>query len=97
LDAGAALPADIRAVVPNLLLAQYILNNQSMQIVPWAQLAFVEVTAPEEFAKKASDCKLPIIAVRRSSQPSSIEQSRAACDTLQSELTSHGDFAGYAV
>ncbi len=91
LSNSAKLPADIRSLVPNLLLAQNLSENDP--ISPWAQLAFVESTDLSKFAQLT----IPIIAVRQLSQPVSIEQSRAACDALQSELASHGDFAGYAV
>lgn len=97
MDGNTALSPEIRAVVPNLLLAQYIPNNQSVQLAPWAQLAFVEVAAPAAFAQKTAGCAVPTIAVRWSPYSASIERSRAACDALQSELTPHGDFAGYAV
>ncbi len=87
----ANLPPEIRARIPNLLLAQSVSENDP--IAPWAQLAFVESTDLSKFAQLT----IPIIAVRQLSEPISIEQSRAACDALQSELASHGDFAGYVV
>ncbi len=67
--------------------------SENDPIAPWAQLAFVESTDLSKFAQLA----VPMIAVRQMSQPISIEQSRAACDALQTELATHGDFAGYVV
>lgn len=90
-SSNATLPPDVRNVVPNLLLAQYISGNHPL--APWAQLAFVD--SPD--LSKLTNLAVPIVAVRQSPDSTSIEQSRAACDALQSELSTHGDFAGYVV
>jgi hypothetical protein len=95
LNADAALPADIHNRIPNLLLAQSIPANLPLKISPWAQLAFVERTAPADFSEITQNCNVPMIAFRPSPQSITLEQSRAACDTLQTELASQGDFAGY--
>ena len=105
LPAGATLPADIHDTAHNLLLAQYFPATSLLEPAPWAQAAFVEVpgataglsSSGPEFAHKTAGCCLPIVAVRPAANTQSIEQARADCDTLQSDLAPFGDFAGYIV
>jgi hypothetical protein len=96
ISGDANLSAEPRDIARNLPLAQKIAAGQPMNLRPWARLAFTEVSDPAEFARKTADCTLPIVAVRRKAH-GSIEQSRSAADTLQRDLTSFGDFAGYVV
>jgi hypothetical protein len=96
----AVLPNDpsvaaIRQHLRNLLLAQFCSANESLAIAPWADLLFVEVSDLADFLQKTAHGNLPIVAVRRDHGSNSVEQSRAACDRLQSDLAKFGDFAGY--
>jgi hypothetical protein len=97
LGGDAVFEHDVHRSVPNLLLAQSINANEPLKLAPWAQLAFVEVSQPREFAHKTADCTAPIVAVRRLVQETSIEEARAGCDALQHDLSFAGDFAGYVV
>jgi hypothetical protein len=97
LGGDAAVAHDIRSVVPNLLLAQWIAANEKLTLAPWAQLAFAEVSEPREFAHKTADCTVPIVAVRHMAEQTTIEEARAGCDALQHDLAFAGDFAGYVV
>jgi len=90
------LLAESHDIAPNLLLGQQIAASEPIGLRPWARSAFAEVSDPAEFARKTTDCTLPIVAVRRAAN-ASIEQSRSACDALQRDLAPHGDFAGYIV
>ena len=97
LHTGQKLPANIHTTVRNLLLAQYVAVNEPLVLASWADLAFVELTEPAEFARKTSGLNTAVVAVRRQINSASIEQSRAECDRLQSDLAPFGDFAGYIV
>jgi hypothetical protein len=78
-----------------LLLAQFIAAEQQLTHAPWADLLFVEVTQPAVFRDQTAGLGLPVVAVRRRSAANHIEQARAECDILQSDLAPFGDFAGY--
>ena len=91
------LPANFRDHAPNLLLAQYVSSGELATLMPWANLAFVEVGNIAEFAQAISSYNIPIVAVRSVNEFSSIQQSRIGCDTLQADLAPIGDFAGYVV
>jgi hypothetical protein len=91
------LPADFHMTARNLLLAQYVTVNDTLISAFWADLAFVELTDPAEFAHKTSGLNTAVVAVRQQINSPSIEQSRAECDRLQSDLAPFGDFAGYIV
>jgi hypothetical protein len=97
LPKGAAISASQIAEIPNLLLAQSVPADQPVAIAPWADLLLVETNQPEVFANKIGGIELPVVAVRSHANINNIEQARAACDILQSELAPFGDFAGYVV
>jgi hypothetical protein len=101
--AMALLPADapienvFSLFAQNLLLAQYTPVGSEFRLAAWAAAAVVEVTDPAKFAEQTYGCMLPVIASRKSTVATSIEQTRAGCDRLQSDLAPFGDFAGYIV
>ncbi len=97
LGGDAAAPNDLRSSVQNLLLAQSVTAVELLSLVPWAQLAFIEVNQLREFANKTADVTLPMVVVRRLAEPATIEAARAGCDALQHDLAFAGDFAGYVV
>jgi hypothetical protein len=81
----------------NLLLAQNVPAGSSFDLAHWAAAAIVEVAEPAKFAEQTYGCMQPVIASRKSTVATSIEQTRAGCDRLQSDLAPFGDFAGYIV
>jgi hypothetical protein len=93
-----SLPADFKLshVAPNLLLAQPLSTNQA-SIGAWAQVLWLETDDPVLAGRIASQTELPIIVVRRLTSPLPLTDARAACDVLQRELASAGQFAGYVV
>jgi Glycosyl hydrolases family 2 len=97
LPRSAAISAGQIAEIPNLLLAQFVQTDQPISIAPWANLLLVETKQPELFANKIVGVDLPVVAVRPSANINNIEQARAECDILQSDLAPFGDFAGYVV
>jgi hypothetical protein len=96
-NGDARLPAEISEIARNLVLAQAVAAGEPMQLADWAQVAVVEIRELEKLAAKIAGCNLPIFAYRPELRPAEIEKSRAACDRLQRDLASLGDFAGYMV
>lgn len=82
---------ELKASAPNVLFAQVLGNNEA--VADWADVAMCDV-ADECHLKTA---QVPLIAVRRFSNSASFSDARAACDRLQRDLVSIGDFAGYVV
>ena len=76
--------------ISTLLLAQIIAAEQQLTHAPWADLLFVEATQPADFHEKTAGLGVPVVAVRRRSAANPIEQARAACDILQSDLAPFG-------
>jgi hypothetical protein len=97
LGGDAVVEHDVHSRVPNLLLAQLVATDEPWNLASWAQIAFAEVSQPREFAHKTADCTAPIVAVRRLTRETTIEEARAGCDALQHDLAFAGDFAGYVV
>jgi len=92
------LPADFKLshVAPNLLLAQPVSANQAT-VRPWAQVLWLETDDPLAAGRIASQTELPLVAVRRLASPLPLAEARAACDALQRDLASVGQFARYVV
>jgi len=108
LDPATSITSDHRAAARSTLFAvtwprlsetrSASLGEPRPRAVPdWAQLAICPVESTDYFAAAVRDCQLPVIAVRQISPNASIPQARAACDRLQFDLASLGDFAGYLV
>jgi hypothetical protein len=93
LEANTAVASAIRDAARNLLFAAKIAADGPIVPPPWAQVILCDVHA--ENAQRLGDCPLPILARRRA--PTDINSARAACDRLQYDLASVGDFAGYLV
>lgn len=97
LKPGVTLPAELGSELRNLLLAQHVADGEPLHPAPWAQLLIVEALESRSLADKLAGCNLPIVAYRRQSEEPDVESARAACDGLQRDLSSLGDFAGYLV
>jgi len=87
----------LTGIAPNLLLAQALPALGPFKPQAWAHAIWVETTDPAVIANLQASSKLPIIAVRKLARPLAIGDSRAACDDLQRDLASIGQFAGYVV
>jgi hypothetical protein len=96
-DGKAKLVAVSREVARNLVLAQAIAAGETMQLADWAQVAVIEVAESPALTEKIAGCSLPIVAYRPELKPANTETARVACDRLQRDLASLGDFAGYLV
>jgi len=81
----------------NLLLAQFVEDDEILSIHPWAQLLFARVDGPADFASKFSQSQLPVVAVQAVPSSASFALLRSGCDMLQQALAPYGDFAGYLV
>jgi len=88
---------DRREVAPNVLIAQWIGLGDESHRQPWADAIVADIgdQVPPDGACRFSG--LPIIAARLLSTPLPLDQARAACDALQRDLASLGQFAGYIV
>jgi hypothetical protein len=93
LDANAPMDSAIRAAARNLLFAAKFAADEPIVPPAWAQVALCDINIDN--AQAVGDCPLPTI-IRRS-ESTGIREARAACDRLQYDLASIGDFAGYLV
>jgi hypothetical protein len=84
-------------VAPNVLLAQPIDSGGKATVQSWASLLWVDASNPRSLERLLASCEIPIVAVRRLGSPLPLERARAACDQLQSDLATIGQFAGYVV
>jgi len=95
------LPAEIRSVAPNLLLAESRDEFPREPLAAWAHLALwrtCDLHSSMADPITTRQPAYPIIAL--APEPESIvriDTVRSACDTLQRRLTPWGDFAGYLV
>jgi len=87
----------IKGVAPNLLLAQPLDPIREFALQPWAHAIWAESSEPNVLAELQTTTDQPIVAVRRLHSPHAVDQARAACDKLQRDLASIGQFAGYVV
>ncbi len=85
------------SAIRNLTIGQYVDCSQPSIVSEATQIIFAEVNNLKDFAACAATFDRPVVAVRSSGQPAKIEEQRAACDALQRDLASYGDFAGYIV
>jgi hypothetical protein len=93
------LPADFVAsrTAPNLLLAQAVGRGDPLAARPWANLLWAQTDDPLLVGRISTLAELPTIACRPLPQPLPLDEARAACDALQSDLATIGQFAGYVV
>lgn len=100
LPSGIQATAALRMAAPNLLLAER-LDISSMsephEPSPHADCVFADAADVEAFAAAVGRCTLPVIAHRPLAAPQPIAVARRACDDLQRDLASVGDFTGYVV
>lgn len=87
----------LTGIAPNLLLAQALPPLGPFMPQTWAQAIWAESADHAVLSNLQTSSKLPIIAVRKLSAPVAIGDARAACDDLQRDLASVGQFAGYVV
>jgi hypothetical protein len=85
--------ADVRSLVPNLLLAQQLLPGESP--APWAHVALIDVANRMGLAEQIRTCPLPVIAMRTGGTFSTVADGRSACDRLQGDLAARDDLPGY--
>lgn len=97
LESGAPLPATIRLLAPNLLLAQHVGPGAALAPAAWAHVVVCEDGDAAMLARRAAHCPLPVIAQRNAGRQTDLADARAHCDRLQRDLAGRGDFAGYLV
>ncbi len=93
---GEQLDGNLQKIAPNLVLAQPLdsATVKAFQPAPWAAAIVAEITSDEPVMA----INLPILAARTSSiNNAAAAENRAACDRLQRDLTSSGQFAGYLI
>jgi len=82
---------------PNLLLAQVISRGDELVARPWANLLWAQTDDPLLVGRITTLAELPVVACRKLPDPQPLAAARAACDVLQRDLASIGQFAGYIV
>jgi hypothetical protein len=87
----------IKGIAPNLMLAQPLDPIREFMLQPWANAIWAESGEPAVLKELQTLSDLPIVAVRRLQSPHPVEQARVACDKLQRDLATTGQFAGYVV
>lgn len=94
---GPGVNLKLTGIAPNVLLAQALPALGPFTPQAWAQAIWAESADSALLSTLQSNGKLPIIAVRKLGTPAQIGEARAACDDLQRDLASVGQFAGYVV
>ncbi|HKD35358.1 MAG TPA: hypothetical protein VKB78_01115 [Pirellulales bacterium] len=97
LDRQADLDNETLAAARNTPLATRLDAETSSPLPAWVQLAIFDIPQSDSSIPSLSGITIPIIAVRRLPHHESIATARAACDRLQFDLASIGDFGGYFV
>jgi len=87
----------LTGIAPNLLLAQAPPALGPFAPQAWAHAIWAESADPDVLSNLQASFKLPIVAVRKLNAPLAIGDARAACDDLQRDLATIGQFAGYVV
>ncbi|QDU96068.1 hypothetical protein [Lignipirellula cremea] len=89
-----------KAAAPNPVWLACVDPQQPTPAPDWADAVLLDATSLPAFAEYAGETHLPIVA-RRSPPPTvgpiSIERQRKACDTLQGDVSTISDFAGFVV
>jgi hypothetical protein len=88
--------ASLKSVAPNLLFAQAVQNDMAAA-EEGPHFLLYDASRPDLLPSQLAASPRPIVAVRRVAERGSFIDNRAACDRLQSDLATLGDFAGYVV
>jgi hypothetical protein len=96
LDHQIQIVGDLRRFARNTLFAQRCQADAPFIERTWAHLVWWEIDSIEPSLEPPT-AKLPIIAYHRGEAHATIQDGRAACDQLQTNLADVGDFAGYFV
>jgi hypothetical protein len=86
----------VQGVAPNVLLAQPLDAVREFSLETWANVIWAETDDAQRLARLLA-LQQPVIAVRRLAKPVAVERARNACDELQRDLATVGQFAGYVV
>lgn len=97
LPRGVRAAAELRAAAPNVLLAERPACEAIAQVSSQADCVLLAASDVEAFAAAARATTLPIVAHRAVPAAQSLVEARRACDHLQRDLASIGDFAGYVI
>jgi hypothetical protein len=84
----------------NLLLAARFEPGMTVAAANWTQLTLCEIAAPDDlhsWAAHLADFPIAAIAMRSAGPLPSVARGRVACDHLQRDLASRGEWAGYIV
>jgi hypothetical protein len=88
---------EVQNLSPNLLLGTASDEFSLVQLPRWSQVVFIDSRSAAA-AKRAGEARpIALLAYRKLSAPLPLEHARAACDDLQRDVVSIGDFAGYVV
>ena len=93
-DPGRTIPVE---VAPNLLIGQWWVAGELVEPADWADIAFVELSDPAEFAELTASCQIPVVALQPDSGQGDWDDARAACQQLHHQLAAFRQFAGYIV
>jgi hypothetical protein len=94
LDGDITAGPELRAAARGMLLAQHVTSAGAyFAPAPWAHLLWWPIDEQTPAGTPSHD--LPILVYRPARENATIEESRRACDRLQAELATLGDFAGY--
>lgn len=97
LPPAAALDGASRRAATNLLVGQRERSSGGGVQPSQIDLVVCENDAFEQIATMASGITLPVMAWRRAGWCDELAEARRACDLLQRDLTSLGEFAGFLV
>lgn len=87
----------LRSAAPNLILGQWIRQQDNLPVADWSQFIFADLTTPEEFSACLEGCSLPVVAVRSGNAMRSPEEAIQACQDLEKDLAKAEELAGYVI
>ena len=87
----------LRSATPNLILGQWIRQQDELTAADWSQFIFSDLTKPEECSACLEGCSLPVVAVRSVNAIRSPEEAVAACRALETDLAKAEELAGYVI
>jgi hypothetical protein len=94
LDCNLSASKELRQAARNTLFAEnVVVSGPAFKPAPWSHLLWCPIGNGATPAVVYGD--MPIIAYRPTSENATIELGRRACDRLQADLATLGDYAGY--
>ena len=87
----------LKSAAPNLILGQWIRQQDDLPSADWSQFIFSDFTTAEDFSRCLEGCSLPVVAVRSGNAMDSPSEALQACQDLEKDLAETEELAGYVI